>query len=96
MKLIAAGMLFGGLGRHSYDYYTLLRWVVCGVSVLTVVRALDAHQTGWVLAFIIVALLFNPVIPVHLKRETWAFLDIGIAVFLLVSIVFTDQPPSPP
>ncbi len=95
-KLIAAGLLFGALARHSYDYYTLLRWVVCGVSAFAAVRAADAHQIGWLWAFAIVALLFNPVIPVHLKRDTWAFIDFGVAVFLLASIAFTDrQLPSP-
>ena len=95
-KLIATGLLFGALARHSYDYYTLLRWVVCVVSAFAAVRAADAHQTGWLWAFAIVALLFNPVIPVHLKRDTWAFIDFGVAVFLLVSIAFTDRQLPPP
>jgi len=95
-KLAAAGMLFAALARHSYDFYTLLRWVVCGVSAFAAVRAADAQQTGWVWAFAIVALLFNPVIPVHLKRDTWAFIDFIVAVFLLVSIPFTDRLRSPP
>ena len=95
-KLVAAGFLFGASARHSYDYYTLLRWVVCGVSAFAAYRAADARQTGWVWAFAIVALLFNPVIPVHLKRDTWAFIDFGVAIFLLVSVIFTDRQIPPP
>ncbi len=30
-KLVAAGLLFGALARHPYDYYRIMRWVVCGV-----------------------------------------------------------------
>ena len=33
---------------------------------------------GW--AFIAVALLFNPVVPVHLDRETWRVIDWGVAL----------------
>jgi hypothetical protein len=95
-KLIAAGLLFGALARHSYDYYTMLRWVVCGVSAFAAVRAADAQQIGWLWAFAIVALLFNPVIPVHLKRDTWVLIDFGTAVFLLISVVFTDRQLPPP
>lgn len=95
-KLAAAGMLFAALARHSYDYYTLLRWVVCGVSTFAAVRAADARQTGWLGAFAIIALLFNPIIPVHLNRDTWAFIDLGVAVLILVSVPFTDRLRSPP
>ena len=95
-KLVAAGLLFVALARHSYDYYTLLRWLVCGVSIFVAVRATEAHQAGWVWAFVVVAVLFNPIVPVHLKRDAWAFIDFSVAVFLLVSVVFTDRQLPPP
>ena len=94
-KLIDAGMLFGALARHSYDYYTLLRWVVSGVSAFAAFQAAESDKAGWAWALAIVAIAFNPVIPVHLQRDTWAFIDFGVAVFLLVSIVFTDRHLSP-
>lgn len=95
-KLIAAGMLFGALGRHQYGYYTLLRWVVCGVSAFAAFQAAKSAKTGWVWALAVVALFFNPIIPVHLKRETWAFIDVGVAVLLLISIVAIDRHRLPP
>jgi len=89
LKLIAAGMLFGALGHQQEDYYTPLRWVVCVVSILTcldAVNAVDSDKTAWAWALAIVALVFNPLIPLHLTRDTWAFIDIASAVILLVSI----------
>jgi len=88
-------MLLGALGHHPYDYYRLLRWIVCGVAAFAAFRASERNKNGgwvWVLAF--VALLFNPIIPVHLERETWAFIDVGVAVLLLISIVAVDLPPA--
>ena len=71
-KLIAAGMLIGALvrqyRRHD-DYYTLLRWVVCGVAAFAAYHAATSKKTGWMWALVIVALAFNPLLPVHLKRE---------------------------
>lgn len=89
-KLIAAGLLFAALGRHPYDYYTLLRWVVCGVSAFAAFQATQSKKIGWAGTLAIVALIFNPLIPFHLKRETWAFIDIAAAVMLLLSIAVMD------
>lgn len=89
-KLIAAIMLFAALGRHGYDYYTLLRWIACGVAAYTAFQAAQIKKVGWVIVFVIVAIVLNPVIPLHLKRESWAFFDIAAAVLLLLSIAVFD------
>ena len=96
VKLVAAGMLFGALARHGYDYYILLRWVVCGVAAYAAFRASEVGKKGWAWALGIVALFFNPIIPVHLTRETWAPIDVGAALLLLVSIVAVDLRPRSP
>jgi len=90
-KLVAAGMLFGAVGRHQYDYYTLLRWVVCGVSAFAAFKAAELRKGGWVWTFAIVALAFNPIIPVYLNRDIWAFIDLTAAVLLLISIFVIDR-----
>ena len=95
-KLVAAGVLLGALGRHPYGYYTLLRWVVCGVSAFAAFRATEFKKTGWAWALAIVALIFNPLVPVHLSRETWAFVDVTTAVLILVSVVAIDRHAPPP
>lgn len=89
-KLIAAVMLFAALGRHAYDYYTLLRWIACGVCAYTAFQAMQSKRIGWLFVFIIAALVLNPVAPLRLKRETWAFVDAAAAVLLLVSIAVMD------
>jgi len=96
LKLAAAGLLFGALWRHQHDYYTLMRWVVCGVSAFGAFQAVTSGKSGWVWALAVVALVFNPIVPIHLKRETWAFIDSAVAVFLLISIAFIDRRTSPP
>jgi len=89
-KLIAAIMLFAALGRHGYDYYTLLRWIACGVAAYTAFQAMQIKNVGWLFVFVIVAIVLNPIIPLHLKRESWAFVDIAAAVLLLLSIAVFD------
>jgi hypothetical protein len=62
-RLIAVGMLFWSLDRHSYSYYTLLRWVVCGVAAYAAVQALGMNRLGWVWTFGIVAVSFPKSFP---------------------------------
>ena len=90
-KLLTAVLLFGALRRQQYDYFSLLRWVVCGVSVFASYQALELSRNGWVWTFGIIAILFNPVFPAHFKRETWSLIDIGVAVILLISIATLDR-----
>ncbi len=71
-KLIAAVMLFAALGRHSYDYFTLLRWISCGVCAFTAFQAAEAKKNGWLWLLTITALILNPIVPLRLKRETRA------------------------
>src|SRR5581483_8499058 len=90
VKLITAVLLFAALGRHPYDYYTILRWVVSGVCAFTAFQASEKQMRGWQFMFIIVAIALNPIIPSHLKRETWNIMDVVIAVLLLISIGVLD------
>ncbi len=95
-KLLAAGMLFAALGRHGYDFYTLLRWIACGVCAYTAFQASLTKRNGWLWIFAILALILNPIVPLHFKRETWALVDVAAAVLLLVSIAIVDWHKPPP
>lgn len=89
-KLIAAVMLFAALGRHTRDYYTLLRWIACGVCAYTAFQAMQSKKIGWLFVFIIAAIVLNPIAPLHLKRDTWAIVDAAAAVLLLLTIAVMD------
>ncbi len=85
-RVLSAGLLVWALDKHSYDYFVLLRWVVCATAAFTAYVASEQERIGWVWVFGIVALLFNPIIPVHLSRQTWAPIDIGTAIVMIVSL----------
>jgi hypothetical protein len=85
-RLVAAGLLLWALDSHSYSYYVLLRWIVCGVAAYGVYLSVRMSRTGWAWVLGILALVFNPIRPVHLDRTTWAAVDIGSAALLISSI----------
>ncbi|MHC4538055.1 MAG: DUF6804 family protein [Planctomycetota bacterium] len=83
--VIAALMLFGALGNWPYGYYQLLRFVVCGISIFVAFMAYQWQQLWAMWLFGVVAVLYNPLIPIHLPKQVWHTIDVTCA-FLFVAI----------
>lgn len=93
---IAALMLLSATGRHAYDFYTLLRWVVCATGIWVVVEARICRQNWAVTTFAALALLFNPIMPVHLSRGVWQPIDVVAALLFVAAAVTLRRPMGPP
>jgi len=78
-------MLFVALLDLPYGYYTLLRIIVCGCSGYLAFTAYNVSQKATLWVFILggIALLFNPIIPIHLSKELWTIID-PIVAFIFV------------
>jgi len=87
-RIVAAGMLIWALDDHPYDYFTLLRVVVCFVSGYCAIQASSQNKDSWTWILGGMAVLFNPIIPIHMARETWQIVDLCAAIVLIVSIFF--------
>jgi uncharacterized membrane protein len=87
-RIIASGMLVWALAHHEYGYFTILRFVVCIVAAYCGIRAYSEHKEEWTWILGGIAVLFNPVIPIHLNRELWSVIDIIVAIVLIVSFFF--------
>ena len=85
-RLIAAGVLILALAKMPYEYYQVLRWIVCGVSAYTAYLASERAMDGWVWLFVVIAIMFNPILPVHMTRDAWALIDVTVAILIIVSI----------
>jgi hypothetical protein len=92
VRLLAAALLFGALGRHSYDYYVLLRFATCGAAAYAAYLAAEQGKRPWAWTLGLIAALFNPLVPVHLSRDTWQPIDISTALVFLASIRFVREP----
>ena len=84
--LIPAVMLLLALFPLPYGYYTLLRLIVCGAVAYLAYREFDVAQrsSGWFFILGVIAVLFNPLIPIHLSREIWAPIDVVVAIILII------------
>ena len=85
-RLAAAAALLVALGRMPYSYYTLMRFLCCIVAAYGAYLASERKQAHWMWIFGVMALLFNPFLPVRLDRSTWAVLDVAAALLMLGSL----------
>jgi len=88
--LAAALFLVGALGSWPYAYYQLLRWIVCGVGAYSAYLAYTQNRKGWAGIFAVVAILFNPIMPFYLERDTWQIIDV-IAAIPFLAYAFTKK-----
>jgi hypothetical protein len=85
LMILCGILLLVGIADMPIGYYTLLRLVVTIGSVAVVVAEMEKGITPWVIAFGLLALLFNPFIPVYLNdKDAWLPIDLigGVLFFI--------------
>ena len=89
--LVAAVLLVvaAATGKHPYSFYTLLRWICCAVFAFSAFTAHEKNRVLWVWIFGVLAVLFNPIVPIHLQRDTWQIVDwVATAVIGVAAAMF--------
>lgn len=73
-----------------YGYYTLLRIVVTGIAIYYAYYLYEIvkERNFWFWSLVVIAILFNPIIPIYLYDKTiWGFIDVIVAIFFISLIV---------
>jgi len=93
MKWVSsATLLLAGLSIAS-PYQVLLEFVVCVSALLVLTQAVRASKYIWAAGFLVIAGLFNPVVPVILSRKTFLWLDWLCLMTFLVSLAALKRQP---
>ena len=83
--LIPIALLLIGLADLPTGYYTLVRIVVCLVSALSCYLSYKSDEKIGIatVTFAVLAILFNPIIPIYLQdKGIWTVIDIVAATLL--------------
>lgn len=80
---ITAGFLFFGILPLPYGYYTLLRLVVCGVFAWAAFISFEKNKAVLPWIFVVLALIFNPIIKIYLQKEVWVIINLCSGLLLI-------------
>lgn len=83
-NLLAALLLFFALGQHPYSYFQILRVLVTVCAAYNAYACFNSSAKGWAWVFVVIAILFNPIAPIYLSRDTWAPLDVIAGIIFMV------------
>jgi hypothetical protein len=88
--LITSGLLLLGIFSLPLGYYTFLRIAVTLTAIIVIVNEYKGNIDFWTITLGIIAVLFNPIIPVYFNSKTgWSIIDLIVAtVFLIKSLRF--------
>jgi len=86
-KLLAAVILFGALGSWPYSYYQFLRWTILIIGGYCAYKYFKLDRKILAIIFGVIAILFNPIAPFYLQRETWQCFDVAAALAFLYSVI---------
>lgn len=89
---VPAVMSLAAILPLPYGYYMLLRPVMCiGAAIVAWSLYQSVRKTNWqVWAFVAIAVLFNPLIPIHMNRAIW--LPINMVAAVLFAWVASSNP----
>ena len=91
---IISALLFIGAASLPYGYYMLLRIAACGFFIWAAVITYEKKSQYLPWIFGLLALLFNPIIKIHLPKELWVIIDICSAIFVLAAKSKLQEPES--
>jgi hypothetical protein len=79
--------------RLPFGYYTFTRIVTCGAASLIGLIEFKSrlHFDIWPLTLILVGMIFNPVLPFHLDRASWFYLDLAAAAVFISHLALVRQ-----
>ena len=86
IKVITAIFLLVALWPMDYNYYIFLRGLMMLSTIICGIHALEFNNPKCFVTFMVLLVIYNPVLPVHLNRPLWSVINVATIVIYLVSI----------
>ena len=95
MKCVSILVLcVAALRLPTANFQVLLEIVISVTALLVVTQAVRLRKYVWAAGFGVIAVLFNPILPVALSRTTWLWLDWVCFTTFLVSLAALKTRPT--
>jgi hypothetical protein len=84
IAIVCALILFTAVFYWPVKYYTFLRIVIFLGAILVVIPH-NIKQLHWTVIFCIIAVIFNPILPIYLHTKShWIPIDIASGILFLL------------
>ena len=85
ISLICAALLLIAVVNLPIVYYTILRYIITVGALAAVFLKAKKTINFWDITFIIIALIFNPMIPIYINsKSSWIIIDLLVAALFLI------------
>lgn len=92
LLFLCSCLLFVGLLNLPTGFYTFLRIIVCIGSIAVLIMEFEKGLNFWILVFVIITILFNPLVPVYLNdKSAWVPIDIICGLLFLLKSYTHNQ-----
>ncbi|MCX7737657.1 MAG: hypothetical protein N2319_13230 [Candidatus Kapabacteria bacterium] len=86
IRLVAIVMLSIALLKLPYGYYTLMRLVLCFSFCFFIYINYSVYRNFlFYPIFGLLAIIYNPVFPLHLGREVWTYVNLVTILTIIIS-----------
>ena len=82
---ITAAILFLRASPLPYGNYALLGFVATPVFAWAAVEAYRIDRIVLACIYVLLAVVFNPFVPVELDRDTWFVVEVGVGIFIVLT-----------
>jgi|SRR6185312_6475069 hypothetical protein len=89
-----AALVIGIFWRMSFDHLSYLNFAITLAAALVVVQAASLRQYWWVVSFVAIACLFNPILPIEFSSTIMVGLQVISAAIFAVSLIFLHTTPT--
>jgi hypothetical protein len=99
IPLIASlvALLCAVVGDWSYDFFVLVRVLIFMTCIVATVAIWKGNRsTSWLWVLVSITVLYDPLLPIHLHKPTWSFVNSVIFIVLgVLCVVLKVAPPAP-
>lgn len=91
LPLIISAILFISIAELPYGFYTVMRIVVPLLSAIYLFFAymLNDEFSLMLIPNILIVILWNPILPIYLDKETWVVIDAIAGISQIVMAFYT-------
>ena len=72
----------------SVNYRIAIEFIVCAAATLIFVQAFRSRKYEWAAAFLVIALAFNPILPISVSDNHFRWLEIACMGTFLASLFY--------